>query len=84
MVCMLSVDQLTHVEADAMALDASPADAVSVQQATHIMVLDYLGQVWLMHDTHVDATCQPWLNVARCSPTFRGIGHSRISWVHGG
>ena len=45
-VCMLSVDQLTHVEADAMALDASPADAVSTQQANHIMVLDYLGKVW--------------------------------------
>ena len=49
MVCVLSVDQLTHVEADAMALDASPADAVSVQQATHIMVLDYLGKFWKLH-----------------------------------
>ena len=69
---MLSVDQWTHVEADAMALDASPADAVSVQEATHIMVLNYLGQVWLMHDTHVDAKCQPWC-LDQSNPTLFGM-----------
>ena len=33
---MLSVDHVAHVEAAAVALAASPADTVSVQQVMHI------------------------------------------------